>query len=93
MASLGSGSDSSQQKVGPQRRTTAVPPTCAGHQHAAILITHGRLQVSLALCQLAVGSDKEANWNVARSAVKVLLNCSGCSLQRHGGCMWKHATS
>ena len=29
------------------------------------------IQVSLALCQLAVGSDKEANWETARSAVKV----------------------
>jgi omega-amidase len=27
-------------------------------------------KVSLALCQLAVGSDKEANWETARSAVK-----------------------
>lgn len=35
---------------------------------------HAWLQVSLALCQLAVGSDKEANWETARAAVKVLLD-------------------
>ena len=77
-----------------------VPPSCAAASSAGLPCSSLKLQIKVALCQLSVGADKQANLATARSAIDEAagagaLRCIGvgCAddVQRIAPCSRPHA--